>query len=277
MTISRERGRSTAAPRRPAKTRTETYVYLFAAVAGQPSPRLLARLPALPDGGKARAVPLSRSVSLVVGDVPAETYRPDVLEPRLADGDWVARSGAAHHAAAEALSRAHAVLPFRIFTIFSSDARMLSTLTRSKARITKALDSLTGRDEWVLRVGPPNPALMATPSADASVSGRTVSGTGFLQRKATATRERSERAARVRSETAVVYAALERLAERSLVREVPPGLNLLLDAAFLIERRAVASFRRALTRAAQPLLDAGCKVSLTGPWPAYSFATLDRR
>ena len=217
----------------------------------------------------------ANGVSLVVGDVPASTYRPDVLEPKLADGDWVARSGAAHHAVAEALSRAHAVLPFRIFTIFSSDARMRATLTRSKARITKALAGLTGRDEWVLRVGPPDPSLMAAPKDDAAASGGHVTGTSFLQRKAAATRERSERAARMKSGTAHVYEALEPLAERSLVREVPPGLNLLLDAAFLIERRRVPSFRKALTRAAQPLLDAGCKVSLTGPWPAYSFATLE--
>jgi hypothetical protein len=274
MTSNRERGRSTGT-RRPSKASAETYVYLFAAVAGEPSARLLARLPVLPEGGQARAVPLGNGVSLVVGDVPASTYRPDVLEPKLADGDWVARSGAAHHAAAEALSRVHAVLPFRIFTIFSSDARMRATLTRSKARITNALAGLAGRDEWVLRVGPPDPTLKAAPRDDGSASHRHVSGTGFLQRKAAATRERSERAARVKSATAHVYQTLERLAERSLVREVPPGLNLLLDAAFLIERRRMASFRKALTRTAQPLLDAGCKVSLTGPWPAYSFATLE--
>lgn len=274
MTSTRERGRSTAASRRPSKVPADSYVYLFAAVAGQPSTRLLARLPALPEGGRARAVSLNKNVALVVGDVPARTYRPDVLEPRLADSDWVAKSGAAHHAAVEALSRTHAVLPFRIFTIFSSDARLLSTLMRSKTRITKALAGLTGRDEWVLRIGPPDPSLLAVSKGPAAKA-HNVSGTGFLQRKAAATRERTERAARVKSDTVDAYAALEPIAERSLVREVPPGLNLLMDAAFLIERRKLASFRKTLARTAQPLLDAGCKVSLTGPWPAYSFATLE--
>ena len=150
---------------------------------------------------------------------------------------------------------------------------MLSTLTRSKARITKALAGVTGRDEWVLRVGPPDPSVM-TSKTDAAARARLVTGTGFLQRKAAATRERSERVARVRSETAKVYAALEPLAERALARDVPPGLALLLDAAFLIERRRMSLFRQTLARTAQPLLDAGCKVSLTGPWPAYSFAAI---
>ena len=274
MTISRERRRSTGAPRRSAKAATDTYVYLFAAVAGQPSRRLLGRLPALPEGGNARLVALNKGVSLVVSDVPAATYRPDVLEPRLADGEWVATSGAAHHAAAEALSRSHAVLPFRIFTIFSSDARMLSTLNRSQPRITRALAALTGRDEWVLRIGPPDPSALASPTDQASTHARAVSGTGFLQRKAAATRERSKRVAQVRSDAATIYTALEPLAERALVREIPSGLALLLDAAFLIERRRMPSFRRTLARVAQPLLDAGCKVSLTGPWPAYSFAAI---
>ena len=74
MTSIRERGRSTGTPRRPAKAPADTYVYLFAAVAGEPSARLLARLPALPEGGQARAVALTNGVSLVVGDVPADAH-----------------------------------------------------------------------------------------------------------------------------------------------------------------------------------------------------------
>lgn len=267
-------GRRSTRPRAATNRPSDSYVYLLAAVIGQPAPRVLARVPAVPEGAPARAVPLGDAVSLIVTDVPAATYRPEVLEPRLADGEWVARSGAAHHAAIAALSRTDAVLPFRIFTLFSSDTRMRATLRRRSARIAKALAGLNGRDEWVLRIGPPDSSRL-TAAAARQARNREVSGTGFLQLKAAATRERSERAARVQSETTGAYRALEQVADRAIAREVPPGLNVLLDAAFLIERRKLTGFRTALTRAAQPLLDEGCKVSFTGPWPAYSFASLD--
>ena len=58
-------------------------------------------------------------------------------------------------------------------------------------------------------------------------------------------------------------------------RTAPPGTNLLLDAAFLVNTRQSAAFRRTLTRAAASLLRDGCPVSLTGPWPPYSFAAAD--
>ena len=273
-TSARERGRPA---RRAAAALPHTFVYVYAAVNGQPSARLLARIPPIPEGQPPRAVALSPAVSLVVSDVPAATYRPEQLEPRLGDGDWVAASGAAHHTAAEILGRAHAVLPFRMFSIFSSDARLRSTLGPARSRIAKALAAVDGRDEWVLRIGAPNPARSAAAAADATAASTAVSGTGFLQQKAAAKRARLELAARTKAETAVLYSSLEAVAGTATQRPIAPGTNLLLDAAFLVEKRKAAAFKRALSRTAQTLLDAGCAVSLTGPWPPYSFASIENR
>jgi hypothetical protein len=242
-------------------------------VTGRPAARTLARLPIVPQGQKARAVPLTRSVSLVIADVPAERYRPKVLEPQLGEPDWVSTIAAAHHAASEILSRHHGVLPFRLFTLFSSEARLLATVRRSAAAIARALERLDGRQEWVLRIGAPDPSRLR--ETEESAGHRPpVSGTGFLQKKAASTRARQERASRVTAETAALVGVLDGVADQSVARPVPVGTNLVLDAAFLVPTRKAAAFRKTLTRAAQPLLDDGCKVSLTGPWPPYSFSSL---
>jgi hypothetical protein len=276
MTNARERARLTR-PRRAADTAAATYVYVYAAVSGRPAARVLARIPPLPDGTPARVVMLTPTIGLVVADVPAATYQPERLEPKLGDGDWVAACGAAHHTAAEVLSRAHAVLPFRLFTLFSSDARLQTTLTRSKARLAKALAAVKGRGEWVLRIGAPDPARVADVDAPSAPTAKSpVSGTGFLQQKAKVKLARAERTARVKTETVALFASLERLADSAIARPVPAGTSLLLDAAFLIESRKAAAFKKALTRTAQPLLDDGCPVSLTGPWPPYSFAAIGK-
>jgi hypothetical protein len=47
--------------------------------------------------------------------------------------------------------------------------------------------------------------------------------------------------------------------------------GLLVDAAFLVPARSSAAFKRQLSSLVTRLLAAGCGVSLTGPWPPYSF------
>ena len=47
----------------------------------------------------------------------------------------------------------------------------------------------------------------------------------------------------------------------------------LLDAAFLVARTAEPRFEQAARRMGQPLLDRGFRVSVTGPWPCYSFVS----
>jgi hypothetical protein len=79
----------------------------------------------------------------------------------------------------------------------------------------------------------------------------------------------------VRHDAAAVFAALARLAAESSERPAVPGTGLLLDAAFLVPSRQIASFKRVLETEAKGLLRDGCRVSLTGPWPPYSFVSLD--
>lgn len=217
-------------------------------------------------------------MSLVVADVPADSFAAKAIEARLSDLDWVSRCGAAHHAVPDALNESHAVIPLRLFTMFSTEAKALSTFRKSKARIARALARVKGRQEWVLRIGRPDPGkVVARPQARPvpSQGGDGKTGTSFLQAKAGVKRDRSERARRVATEAARVFERLDALADASTARPIPPGTNLLLDAAFLIPKRRTAALQRTLSEQAQVLLDDGCQISLTGPWPPYSFASID--
>jgi hypothetical protein len=246
------------------------HVYVYCAVEGRPH-----ALPAvgMPDGGAPRTLPLEGAVSLIVSDVPAASYNAATLEPKLADLDWVAAAGAAHHATVDALAEAgHVVLPFRLFTIFSQPDSALGTFRRSLPALLRAFDRVRGRQEWVLRIGKPDPT--RTPAAPASEA-PAASGTGFLRAKADARREALARAERVRHDARASFDALAQLADAATSRPVDPAGNLLCDGAFLLPPSRVEAVRDALTRSAAGLLRDGCPVSLTGPWPPYSFAALE--
>ena len=68
------------------------------------------------------------------------------------------------------------------------------------------------------------------------------------------------------------FAARSRLAKRRLASELPAqGAPLLLDAAFLVPRARAASFRSLAARTARDLARQGYALTLTGPWPPYTF------
>jgi hypothetical protein len=262
-----------AAPATPSPKRS--LVYAYAAVAGHPAPRVLARLGRLPDGNPPRLLAIDDNVSVIVADVPADVYNREAIEQRLSDLDWVTACGAAHHAVSDAFFATHLVVPLRLFTLFASDARAGAALGRLRPRILKAFARLEGRKEFVLRVGRPEASRADGGEAAHAASGRPETGTIFLRVKATSRRAAAERQARAARSALEVFDALSAIAADARPRTAPPGTNLLLDAAFLVDTRRSASFRRTLTRAAANLLRDGCPVSLTGPWPPYSFASAD--
>jgi hypothetical protein len=226
----------------------------------------------MPRSKPPRAVALADDIFLVVSDVPAEIYRPESLEPRLSDLDWVSEAGARHHAVIDALADAgRAVLPFRLFTLFSTEEKAVATLAAQRAAMTRAFERIRGKQEWVLRIGKPDPS-RAENSSGAAAS--RASGTSFLQAKADARRETAARAERVKEDAAASYEALARLADAAKTRAVDSAGTLILDAAFLVAADRLDAMRETLTRTAARLLADGCAVSFTGPWPPYSFASM---
>jgi hypothetical protein len=251
------------------ESRAGGHVYVYCAVEGTPQ---ALPMEGMPDGAAPRALALTSGVSLIVSDVPPGIYNAASLEPRLADLDWVAVAGAAHHAVVDALAHAgHVVLPFRLFTIFSRQDAALDTFTATLPAMRRAFDRVRGRQEWVLRIGKPDPARAGARAADAAPA----SGTGFLRAKADARREALARAERVRHDAQAAFDAVAELADAATARPVDPSGSLLCDGALLVRPSQVDALRDTLTRSAERLLQEGCPISLTGPWPPYSFASMD--
>ena len=241
---------------------------MYAATEGAP-----AALPdaGMPSGAPPRIIQIAGNVCLVVSDVPADTYNAEFIDARLSDLDWVGEAGAAHHAVVDALAAGPAVVvPFRLLTIFSSDLTAVVTARELLPAMQRAFDRVRGRQEWVLRIGKPDAARL---ERDTRVTA--TSGTSFLALKAAAKREAAERSERVKADSAAACETLQGLAEAAKVKPVDASGNLLVDAAFLVTPERVPELHKALTRSSTRLLEDGCPVSLTGPWPPYSFASVE--
>src|SRR5580704_4154246 len=142
---------------------TGTYVYCLIAAARRPA--LAGASAGLPGTGLVRLLdvpsPRSRRVRrtrrrpvkqwLAVADAPLARYGEASINRRLSDIDWVARAALAHESVVESFIGAQAVLPMKLFTLFSSDTRALEHLQRERGRIARLLDRVAGRQEWGVR------------------------------------------------------------------------------------------------------------------------------
>jgi Gas vesicle synthesis protein GvpL/GvpF len=226
--------------------------------------------------GAPRAIEIARGLYAIVADAPAARYNQVVIERNLTDLDWVSRAAVAHEGVVEHFIDARAVLPMKLFTIFANDDRAVAHLRRERLRLSAVARRVAGQHEWGVRVlldssravaEPQTPVMRAKDGADI--------GAAYLLAKKVRRDAAEELAMRARRTAAGVYERLAkkaRAARKRMSRDLPSGQGtLLLDAAFLVARNRQAAFRAAAAKEAKGLAPKGYAVTLTGPWPPYTF------
>jgi hypothetical protein len=244
-----------------------TYVYCVVSAKKKPS----APKKRLLGAGAPRTVDVGGGYHLLVADVPLALYSADAIEAKLRDLEWVAARAAEHEAVVEDAAALGTVVPMKLFTLFASDERAEAHVRKMKKSLDKVVGRIEGCDEWGLRVlfdeGRAN-------AVNAKRAARPTSGTSFLQRKRQLDDERRTVAHAAHEEVDDLYARLARAAKRALRRPAPNrelAGRVLLDAVFLVQRNETKKFKATVGAKAKELVKGGFAVSLTGPWPAYSF------
>lgn len=248
-----------------------TYVYCVVRSTKPPS---MARMPRGLAGMSApRALTVDRGLYAIVATAPASRYNEASINRGLSNIDWVSRAAVAHDAVVEHFIDADAVLPMKLFTIFTDDERALEHLRRERARLAATAKRVARQHEWGIRV------LLDRARAAAAENKRTGSarangGAAYLAAKKARRDAATELATRAHDTVSELFerlAAKARDARRRSAGELPSQGSLLLDAAFLVPRTRAASFRALAARESRALAPHGYAVTLTGPWPPYTF------
>jgi len=244
-----------------------TYVYCVVASRKHPS---IGKIAGPPGTLAPRLLEIHPNRYLVVSDAPLDVFGEAPLAGRLSDLDWVSRAAVAHDGVVERFITADAVLPMKVFTIFTSDQRALARTRSDWARIESLLDDVTGQVEWGLRL-----MFDQQKASAAATTPRASTGRSYLVAKQKEHTETVANRRRVRRRTADVVTALAAIArdvrERPVTAAAKGGSRLLLDAAFLVPRTRERRFRAAVARETRRLAPEGYAVHLSGPWPPYSF------
>jgi len=249
-------------------------VYAICVVAGRVAPSTLKRLPLDTELSRPRVIPLVGGRTLVAAEVPRAAFGTGTrAAPR--DLQWAARCAAAHHAIVQGLAdrRGSTVVPLRPFTLFPNDAAAAASLTARRRPLDMAFAQVSGRGEWVVRVTRPSDDTAAL-SVRRNSAARAASGTAFLAARGAERRSVANRDHRLRAGVDALATGLAAVSAHVLVRPIEPGSGLIFDAACLVPTTDRRRFRDALASLSRPLRGDGCRVMVTGPWPAYSFVTL---
>ena len=212
------------------------------------------------------------TVAAVAGPVDVAQFEPPALEHNLADPAWLERVVRAHEEVVEALLGAEPVLPMRFGSIFSDADAVRLMLEENASRLGELLDQVRGRVELGVTVRVDRDRLLrgAAPAADPAATGR-----DYLRRR----QEELRAAEHIGSLTAAlvddIHCALTAAADRAAVlqpRRSDPALA--LSAAYLVPAAAMESFAARADEVRRN--HAGvCSVEVTGPWPPYSFTSID--
>ena len=255
-----------------------TYVYCIVRSARRPS---VPRVPPMPGADGIRVMSAGGGLWLIVSDVPVQEYGEDALSRGLHDLQWVGRRAMAHEAVIERFLKARAVLPMKLFTLFTSDERALNHVKRHSRRIERVLARVDRQLEWGVRLTFDE---RAGKSADDGASkarsakaARAETGVGYLSRKKDLRDHTRLRLAQARSAGERWYRVMSRQAtaanRRKALEQSEHGSRLIVDAAFLVPARRSTAFRAEVRRHARDLSAAGVAVALTGPWPPYNFVS----
>jgi hypothetical protein len=252
----------------------ESARYLYAISRGL-RPEGLAGTPGL-GGGRLELVE-HRGLTAVVSDVDLEEYGEEGLRKNLERLDWLEEVARAHDAVVQTVATLGPTAPLRLATICLDDDGVRSRLDEWHDALEQVLDRVEGRLEWSVKVIAP---VRAAGPAAASVASSGMGGAEYLRRKKAATEARyadEEVAIRVADE---VHAALSEGTAAS--RRLPPQDprltghqgTMLLNAAYLVGAEDGPAFEARVQSLAEANPDVG--IECRGPWPPYSFATLEQ-
>ena len=226
----------------------------------------------------------AHGLGVVVSRVPLEEFGAAPLRENLNDLEWLERVARGHEAVLERLLDTSTIVPLRLCTIYEREDSVRDMLEREQDSLTLALDALTGRQEWGVKLIADGERLAdearsrsgEAVALEAELEARSGGGAYMLRRRLE--RHVREAADSLGAELAEqVHARLQDWAGDAVV--LPPQNpelsghqgRMLLNAAYLVEAARVDELRALVAELEGRHSALGVRIELTGPWPPYNF------
>jgi hypothetical protein len=226
-------------------------------------------------GLESQPVRLVRNAGLtaVVSTVDLAEFGEDGLRRNLEDLAWLEHVARSHDGVVHHFGRQTAVAPWRLATIMLDDERVAGLLAAWEHQLKASLDRVAGCSEWSVK-------MITELSADQRTeTDQPTSGTAYLQRRRAEYSRQNSAQEQAAAAADRVHATLSGLTAAS--RRLPPQDRrltghrgeMMLNGAYLVPDDRSEEFSALVGELGADLPES--RLELGGPWPPYSFATLE--
>jgi hypothetical protein len=193
----------------------------------------------------------------------------DRLEKNMENLEWLAAASVRHQQVVAEIASLGDVLPARFGTVFLSVDSLLQHVRQNHDSLKTALQRISGCEEWGIKV-------FAEPQHAKKVAASAASGADYLKQKASQFRTRTQ--PREDAElTAFVGELRDVSTETAPSGKVSSGQpRLQWQGAFLVPRKNRQKLQRILERFAAKW-SSEKRIDCSGPWPPYSFVSMNGR
>jgi hypothetical protein len=211
-------------------------------------------------------------LGLVVSEMPLDMMN-DVSEEDLSETGPLATLARRHDDVVRSVFDHGPVLPLRFGTVVTDDAGARRLLEEQAPRARRRLAHLDTHREWGVRL---NRELLEPPTdSGAAATRRDMTGTSYLASRRDALQRAQHQEQQTAALTTQVEDALREYAVDAVRRGGGPGTGVLTDVAYLVPVDAEEPFLDAARRISSEVAHEDLSLEVTGPWPPYSFASLE--
>lgn len=225
-----------------------------------------------------------RNLCALVSRVPLDEYNEETLNERVKDLKWLAPRVQRHEEIVRSVMGCCPVLPVRFGTLYTSDERVLRILRNGYETFCSFLEFVQDKEEWGVKVYADEERIRNVAAGegelirelDRRLSSATPGEAYLLRRKRDELVQR-EVLRLLDHRTDKIYQQVlcwsvegrrnKLLSKRATGKEQ----NMILNAALLILKPEVASFKERIDGLAATHEEDGLSFEISGPWPPYNF------
>jgi Gas vesicle synthesis protein GvpL/GvpF len=260
--------------------------YVYCIVESIPAEKIaVGSVPTAIEDGSSLELINRNQLTAVVSRVSMSTFGEEALAARLSDAAWTAVRAMRHEQVIEHFAKRTSVVPLRFGTIYLDRSGIERMLDEKKEQLNKIIQRLQGREEWGVNVYCDRESLLDNITTlsprlreMAEVADRASAGQSYLVKKKIEALRQDEAKAEIARAAVEIEAKLQSHSDdaarlRILKVETTEHGELKAKFAFLVPKTKFENFRKAAEELAREFEQSGIKIELTGPWPAYNFAT----
>jgi Gas vesicle synthesis protein GvpL/GvpF len=218
-----------------------------------------------------------RALSAVASRVSLDEFGEDPLRRNMENVGWLEQVARCHDHVVQGIAGLYASVPMRLATICLDEQRVRALLDEWYEPLQHAIDRVEGREEWSLKVFAIRHEGGRQIRKDSSA--RPGAGIDYLRlRKAMLEQSEADAAATDKAADQIHKAVSDyAVAARRLAPQDPRLTGhrtpMVLNAAYLVDRDRNEGLQDIVTVLAEGL--SSVRIELRGPWPPYSFSTLE--